>query len=135
MCLWQNKKREKKLNSCDPLFVFLQKMTSSLKIHRAEDHALYRCTAYNKIGEDSRVIFFHVTRKTPFVPTKDLMHTLKIDPVVQRLMKRSSYTATESNMVSPLFAASKQTSDKSKSKPGVGFSLKPDGTLTCFLEC
>lgn len=42
-------------------------MTSSLKIHKAEDHALYRCTAYNKIGEDSRIIFFHVTRKTPFL--------------------------------------------------------------------
>ncbi|XP_075895260.1 vascular endothelial growth factor receptor 2 isoform X2 [Nelusetta ayraudi] len=39
-----------------------KKMTSSLKIHKAEDHALYRCMAYNKIGEDSRVILFHVTR-------------------------------------------------------------------------
>ncbi|XP_068581368.1 vascular endothelial growth factor receptor 2 isoform X1 [Cebidichthys violaceus] len=39
-----------------------KKMASSLKIQRAEAHALYRCTAANKVGEDSRVIFFHVTR-------------------------------------------------------------------------
>lgn len=52
-------------------FFFFQKMTSSLKIHKAEDHALYRCMAYNKIGEDSRVILFHVTRKTPFLSTKE----------------------------------------------------------------
>lgn len=37
---------------------------SSLKIQRAESHALYRCRASNKVGEDSHVIFFHVTRKT-----------------------------------------------------------------------
>lgn len=47
------------------VFFSLQKLTSSLKIHKVEDHALYRCTVYNKIGEDSRIIFFHVTRKTP----------------------------------------------------------------------
>uniref|UniRef100_A0A672IP80 receptor protein-tyrosine kinase n=1 Tax=Salarias fasciatus TaxID=181472 RepID=A0A672IP80_SALFA len=35
---------------------------SSLKIQKAEAHALYRCTAANKVGKDSRVIFFHVTR-------------------------------------------------------------------------
>ncbi|XP_068449123.1 vascular endothelial growth factor receptor 2 isoform X2 [Clinocottus analis] len=41
----------------------LQKKTaSSLRIQKAEAHALYRCTAANKVGEDSRVIFFHVTR-------------------------------------------------------------------------
>uniref|UniRef100_A0A669DTY5 receptor protein-tyrosine kinase n=1 Tax=Oreochromis niloticus TaxID=8128 RepID=A0A669DTY5_ORENI len=39
-----------------------QKITSSLKIQKAEAHALYRCTAANKVGKDSRVIFFHVTR-------------------------------------------------------------------------
>lgn len=45
------------------LSVFLQKITSSLKIQKAEAHALYRCTASNKVGIDSRVILFHVTRK------------------------------------------------------------------------
>uniref|UniRef100_A0A8C3G3K2 Platelet-derived growth factor receptor-like protein n=1 Tax=Cyclopterus lumpus TaxID=8103 RepID=A0A8C3G3K2_CYCLU len=39
-----------------------KKTASSLKIQKAEVHALYRCTAANKVGEDSRVIFFHVTR-------------------------------------------------------------------------
>ncbi|XP_042339126.1 vascular endothelial growth factor receptor 2 isoform X2 [Plectropomus leopardus] len=39
-----------------------KKIASSLKIQKAEAHALYRCTAANKIGEDSRIIFFHVTR-------------------------------------------------------------------------
>ncbi|XP_005478940.1 vascular endothelial growth factor receptor 2 isoform X2 [Oreochromis niloticus] len=39
-----------------------KKITSSLKIQKAEAHALYRCTAANKVGKDSRVIFFHVTR-------------------------------------------------------------------------
>uniref|UniRef100_A0A8C5EIP4 receptor protein-tyrosine kinase n=1 Tax=Gouania willdenowi TaxID=441366 RepID=A0A8C5EIP4_GOUWI len=39
-----------------------QKIMSSLKIQKSEDHALYRCVASNKVGEDSRVIFFHVTR-------------------------------------------------------------------------
>uniref|UniRef100_A0A4W6CKC0 receptor protein-tyrosine kinase n=1 Tax=Lates calcarifer TaxID=8187 RepID=A0A4W6CKC0_LATCA len=34
----------------------------SLKIQKAEAHALYRCMAANKIGKDSRIIFFHVTR-------------------------------------------------------------------------
>uniref|UniRef100_A0A8C5EIC0 receptor protein-tyrosine kinase n=1 Tax=Gouania willdenowi TaxID=441366 RepID=A0A8C5EIC0_GOUWI len=38
------------------------KIMSSLKIQKSEDHALYRCVASNKVGEDSRVIFFHVTR-------------------------------------------------------------------------
>ncbi|TNM87531.1 hypothetical protein fugu_005752 [Takifugu bimaculatus] len=40
----------------------LKKIMSSLKIEKAEVHALYRCLAHNKVGEDSRVIFFHVTR-------------------------------------------------------------------------
>ncbi|XP_041647728.1 vascular endothelial growth factor receptor 2 isoform X2 [Cheilinus undulatus] len=39
-----------------------KKIVSSLKIQKAEAHTLYRCTAANKVGEDSRVIFFHVTR-------------------------------------------------------------------------
>ncbi|XP_061636703.1 vascular endothelial growth factor receptor 2 isoform X2 [Phyllopteryx taeniolatus] len=39
-----------------------KKMLSSLKFRKAEVHALYRCTAANKVGKDSRVIFFHVTR-------------------------------------------------------------------------
>ncbi|XP_028300796.1 vascular endothelial growth factor receptor 2 isoform X2 [Gouania willdenowi] len=39
-----------------------KKIMSSLKIQKSEDHALYRCVASNKVGEDSRVIFFHVTR-------------------------------------------------------------------------
>ncbi|XP_059197667.1 vascular endothelial growth factor receptor 2 isoform X2 [Centropristis striata] len=40
-----------------------QKKTASfLKIQKAEAHALYRCMAVNKVGEDSRIIFFHVTR-------------------------------------------------------------------------
>uniref|UniRef100_A0A8C4GRY0 receptor protein-tyrosine kinase n=1 Tax=Dicentrarchus labrax TaxID=13489 RepID=A0A8C4GRY0_DICLA len=38
------------------------KITSSLKIQKAEAHTLYRCTAANKVGEDSRIIFFQVTR-------------------------------------------------------------------------
>ncbi|XP_076582857.1 vascular endothelial growth factor receptor 2 isoform X1 [Chaetodon auriga] len=38
------------------------KIMSSLKIQKAETHALYRCMAANKVGEDSRIIFFHVTR-------------------------------------------------------------------------
>lgn len=39
-----------------------KKIMSSLKIKKAEEHALYRCVAANKAGEDSRIIFFHVTR-------------------------------------------------------------------------
>uniref|UniRef100_A0A8C5FP43 receptor protein-tyrosine kinase n=1 Tax=Gadus morhua TaxID=8049 RepID=A0A8C5FP43_GADMO len=39
-----------------------KKIVSSLKINKAEVHALYRCLAANKKGQDSRVIFFHVTR-------------------------------------------------------------------------
>lgn len=39
-----------------------KKIASSLKIQKAEAHALYRCMAANKVGEDSRIIFFHVTR-------------------------------------------------------------------------
>nr|XP_046248175.1 vascular endothelial growth factor receptor 2 isoform X2 [Scatophagus argus] len=39
-----------------------KKIMSSLKIQKAEAQALYRCMAYNKVGKDSRIIFFHVTR-------------------------------------------------------------------------
>lgn len=39
-----------------------KKIASSLKIQKAEAHALYRCTAANKVGEDSRIVFFYVTR-------------------------------------------------------------------------
>ncbi|CAL1592983.1 unnamed protein product [Knipowitschia caucasica] len=43
----------------DPL---TKRIRSSLKIKKAEEHALYRCVAANKAGEDSRIIKFHVTR-------------------------------------------------------------------------
>ncbi|KAK5930830.1 hypothetical protein CgunFtcFv8_027038 [Champsocephalus gunnari] len=39
-----------------------KKIVSSLKIQKAEAHALYRCITANKLGEDSRIVFFHVTR-------------------------------------------------------------------------
>ncbi|CAK6956104.1 vascular endothelial growth factor receptor 2 [Scomber scombrus] len=39
-----------------------KKIMSSLKIQKAKAQVLYRCTARNKVSEDSRVIFFHVTR-------------------------------------------------------------------------
>nr|XP_020459029.1 vascular endothelial growth factor receptor 2 isoform X1 [Monopterus albus] len=39
-----------------------KKIVGLLKIKKAEAHALYRCTAANKVAEDSRIIFFHVTR-------------------------------------------------------------------------
>ncbi|XP_029002975.1 vascular endothelial growth factor receptor 2 isoform X2 [Betta splendens] len=39
-----------------------KKIMSSLRIKKAEAHSLYRCTAANKVGKDSRIIFFHVTR-------------------------------------------------------------------------
>ncbi|XP_019937018.2 vascular endothelial growth factor receptor 2 isoform X2 [Paralichthys olivaceus] len=39
-----------------------KKIMSSLKIQKSEVHALYRCLAANKVGEDARIIFFHVTR-------------------------------------------------------------------------
>ena len=45
------------------LHLFMKKIGSSLKIRKAEVHALYRCLAVNKKGQDSRVILFHVTRK------------------------------------------------------------------------
>ncbi|MEQ2221675.1 hypothetical protein ILYODFUR_018141 [Ilyodon furcidens] len=39
-----------------------KKFISALKIQKAETHALYRCKTANKVGKDSRNIFFHVTR-------------------------------------------------------------------------
>lgn len=47
---------------------------SSLRIQKAEAHAIYRCMAYNKVGEDSRVIFFHVTRKAGVLPPSALLY-------------------------------------------------------------
>ncbi|XP_035270609.1 vascular endothelial growth factor receptor 2 isoform X1 [Anguilla anguilla] len=41
---------------------FHKQTVSSLKIQKAQVHALYRCIASNKAGRDERVIFFHVTR-------------------------------------------------------------------------
>lgn len=38
------------------------KTVSTLKIQRAEDHALYRCVATNKAGVDEYIIVFQVTR-------------------------------------------------------------------------
>ncbi|XP_008405687.1 vascular endothelial growth factor receptor 2 isoform X1 [Poecilia reticulata] len=38
------------------------KFVSALKIQKAETHALYRCKTANKVGRDSRNIFFRVTR-------------------------------------------------------------------------
>ena len=46
---------------------------SFLKIQKAEAHVLYRCMAYNKVGVDSRIILFHVTRKTLLFPSDPLM--------------------------------------------------------------
>uniref|UniRef100_A0A7N6B521 receptor protein-tyrosine kinase n=1 Tax=Anabas testudineus TaxID=64144 RepID=A0A7N6B521_ANATE len=39
-----------------------KKIMSFLKIKKAEAHSLYRCMAATKVGVDSRIIFFHVTR-------------------------------------------------------------------------
>ncbi|CAJ1059988.1 vascular endothelial growth factor receptor 2 isoform X3 [Xyrichtys novacula] len=39
-----------------------KKIVGTLKIQKAKVHALYRCTTANKVGQDSRIIFFHVTR-------------------------------------------------------------------------
>ncbi|KAM4629459.1 vascular endothelial growth factor receptor 2 isoform 3-T3 [Polymixia lowei] len=39
-----------------------KKIRSVLKIQKAEFHALYRCSAGNKVGQDSHMILFHVTR-------------------------------------------------------------------------
>ncbi|XP_053709080.1 vascular endothelial growth factor receptor 2 isoform X1 [Synchiropus splendidus] len=39
-----------------------KKIQGILKIQKAETHGIYRCTVHNKVGEDSRAIFFHVTR-------------------------------------------------------------------------
>ncbi|KAL1022594.1 hypothetical protein UPYG_G00029680 [Umbra pygmaea] len=40
----------------------LDKTMTSLKIQKAEVSALYRCLTFNKVGQDSRTILFHVTR-------------------------------------------------------------------------
>nr|XP_020499442.1 vascular endothelial growth factor receptor 2 isoform X1 [Labrus bergylta] len=59
-----------------------KKIMSSLKIQKAEAHALYKCTAKNKVGEDSRIIFFHVTRGLEVSVTPD--DPLEEDDVVLR---------------------------------------------------
>ncbi|KAM9384280.1 vascular endothelial growth factor receptor 2 isoform 3-T3 [Pholidichthys leucotaenia] len=58
-----------------------KKIMSSLKIPKAKTSALYRCTAANKVGEDSRVIFFHVTR-TPEVTVSPYNMPVEEDNVV-----------------------------------------------------
>ncbi|XP_068175579.1 vascular endothelial growth factor receptor 2 isoform X1 [Antennarius striatus] len=58
-----------------------KKITSSLKIKGAEAHAVYRCKAYNKVGEDSRIIVFHVTRG-PEVTVSPSSEPLEEDHVV-----------------------------------------------------
>ncbi|XP_061593975.1 vascular endothelial growth factor receptor 2 isoform X1 [Cololabis saira] len=39
-----------------------KKIASTLKIQKAEVHALYRCSVTNKVGEDSRIVIFRVER-------------------------------------------------------------------------
>uniref|UniRef100_A0A4W6CE05 receptor protein-tyrosine kinase n=1 Tax=Lates calcarifer TaxID=8187 RepID=A0A4W6CE05_LATCA len=64
-----------------------KKIVSSLKIQKAEAHALYRCMAANKIGKDSRIIFFHVTRDVspsnqPLEELMDVVLRCKADRVI-----------------------------------------------------
>ncbi|XP_067843475.1 vascular endothelial growth factor receptor 2 isoform X2 [Heptranchias perlo] len=54
-----------KIESTEPRTVFLEgkhKMVSTLVIQAASVCAMYRCRAINKVGQDERVIFFHVTK-------------------------------------------------------------------------
>ena len=44
-----------------------------MKIQKAKAHALYICRAANKAGEDSRIIFFRVTRKLLVYVTKSVI--------------------------------------------------------------
>uniref|UniRef100_A0AAQ5YFY5 receptor protein-tyrosine kinase n=1 Tax=Amphiprion ocellaris TaxID=80972 RepID=A0AAQ5YFY5_AMPOC len=56
---WQWMSKE----DCPEAFIWRRlKIMSSLKIQKAQAHSLYRCMAANKVGVDSRIIFFHVTR-------------------------------------------------------------------------
>ncbi|XP_033869576.3 vascular endothelial growth factor receptor 2-like isoform X2 [Acipenser ruthenus] len=50
------------------------KTVSTLKIQTANAPAMYRCLATNKVGQDERVIFFHVTRGLE-------MNMLPADPI------------------------------------------------------
>ncbi|KAM3876411.1 vascular endothelial growth factor receptor 2 [Diretmus argenteus] len=63
---WRDISNSTGQNPVDPIITDTdhtqKKIVSSVKIKGAEVHALYRCLAANKAGEDSRVIFFHVTR-------------------------------------------------------------------------
>lgn len=79
--------------------IFFQKFTSSLKIQKAEAHALYKCTTANKIGEDSRIIVFSVTREDcafpSLLPHLELFVILRpfcLYPVRQR---RGEYVAVQ----------------------------------------
>ncbi|XP_067891290.1 vascular endothelial growth factor receptor 2 isoform X2 [Heterodontus francisci] len=54
-----------KIESTEPRTMFLEgkhKMVSTLVIQAANVCAMYRCRAINKVGQDERVIFFHVTK-------------------------------------------------------------------------
>uniref|UniRef100_UPI00398F5E54 vascular endothelial growth factor receptor 2 n=1 Tax=Pristiophorus japonicus TaxID=55135 RepID=UPI00398F5E54 len=54
-----------KIESTEPRIMFLEgkhKMVSTLVIQAANVCAMYRCRAINKVGQDERVIFFHVTK-------------------------------------------------------------------------
>ncbi|XP_020384459.1 vascular endothelial growth factor receptor 2 isoform X1 [Rhincodon typus] len=54
-----------KIERTEPRTVFLEgkhKVVSTLVIQAANVCAMYRCRAFNKVGQDERVIFFHVTK-------------------------------------------------------------------------
>ncbi|XP_078404089.1 vascular endothelial growth factor receptor 2 [Cetorhinus maximus] len=54
-----------KIEIMEPRIMFLEgkhKMVSTLVIQAANVCAMYRCRAINKVGQDERVIFFHVTK-------------------------------------------------------------------------
>uniref|UniRef100_A0AAQ5ZES3 receptor protein-tyrosine kinase n=1 Tax=Amphiprion ocellaris TaxID=80972 RepID=A0AAQ5ZES3_AMPOC len=51
---WQWMSKE----DCPEAFI----ITKRYNIQKAQAHSLYRCMAANKVGVDSRIIFFHVTR-------------------------------------------------------------------------
>ncbi|XP_022058720.2 vascular endothelial growth factor receptor 2 isoform X2 [Acanthochromis polyacanthus] len=52
-----------------------KKIMSSLKIQKVQAHSLYRCMAANKVGVDSRIIFFYVTRglEVSMSPSNELL--------------------------------------------------------------
>ncbi|KAM9848527.1 vascular endothelial growth factor receptor 2 [Aulostomus maculatus] len=63
---WRDINNSSGINPVERIFADIddaqRKIMSSLRIQKAEAHALYRCMAHNKVGEDTRIIFFHVTR-------------------------------------------------------------------------